>query len=100
MADRGCVCVGHSLPYQPHLNYIHAAVEAVMSIIRGEGPGDILVFLPGMEVRARARVCVFVCVCVCVCVCAYSRSCFGQHGGDRCVCVYVHAPMRRRSTRP
>lgn len=34
---------------KPHLNYIHAAVEAVMSIIRGEGPGDILVFLPGME---------------------------------------------------
>ena len=36
---------------QPQLNYIQAAVDTVMSIVKGEGRGDVLVFLPGMEVR-------------------------------------------------
>jgi len=35
---------------QPVMNYINAAVDTVMSIVRSEGPGDVLVFLPGMEV--------------------------------------------------
>lgn len=35
---------------QPPHNYIQAAVETVMSIVKGEGRGDILAFLPGMEV--------------------------------------------------
>ncbi|GAB5029679.1 atp-dependent rna helicase dhx35 isoform x1 [Nannochloropsis oceanica] len=34
---------------KPARNYLRAAVEAVLSIVQGEGRGDILVFLPGME---------------------------------------------------
>ena len=34
---------------KPIQNYVRAAVEAVVSINRHEGEGDILVFLPGME---------------------------------------------------
>ena len=35
---------------QPALNYIQAAVDTVVAIVKGEGRGDVLVFLPGMEV--------------------------------------------------
>jgi len=34
---------------KPARNYLRAAVETVLSIVQGEGRGDILVFLPGME---------------------------------------------------
>lgn len=34
------------------LNYIQGAVDTVLTIVKGEGRGDVLVFLPGMEVRA------------------------------------------------
>ncbi len=34
---------------KPARNYMRAAVDTVMSIVQGEGRGDILVFLPGME---------------------------------------------------
>jgi ATP-dependent RNA helicase DDX35 len=34
---------------KPARNYLRAAVETVISIVQGEGRGDILVFLPGME---------------------------------------------------
>jgi HrpA-like RNA helicase len=38
---------------QPSINYIQASVQAVLHIVASEGPGDILVFLPGMEVRTQ-----------------------------------------------
>jgi HrpA-like RNA helicase len=34
---------------QPAQNYLRAAGETVLSIHRAEGPGDVLVFLPGSE---------------------------------------------------
>lgn len=44
-----------SFPHtQPALNYIQAAVDTVLTIVKHEGRGDVLVFLPGMEVRKLA----------------------------------------------
>lgn len=42
--------VGVGVREQSSINYIQSAVETVLQIVKSEGPGDILVFLPGMEV--------------------------------------------------
>lgn len=34
---------------RPVANYLTAAVETVLALHRGEGPGDVLVFLTGQE---------------------------------------------------
>jgi HrpA-like RNA helicase len=43
---------------QPQLNYIQAAIDTVVTIVKNEGRGDVLVFLPGMEVRTDVHACV------------------------------------------
>lgn len=48
---------------QPQLNYIQAAVDTVMTIVKGEGRGDVLAFLPGMEVHPSRSASHVFCLC-------------------------------------
>lgn len=53
-----CVQVFYST--EPHSDYLHAAVVAVLQLHQNMGAGDILVFLTGREEIENMEVCVLI----------------------------------------